>query len=126
MVITRIVAVYNANGGLIGEAQYLLGHLFGTVSCALCDITHSPLRRKPAWDQMVKTLPYPLEVQHRNEVDDALSTWLTGATLPVVVAQDSDGIFHSALGEQALEDCDGSPDVFKERLLGALEGLGSS
>ena len=126
MVITRIVAVYNANGGLIGEAQYLLGHLFGTVSCALCDITHSPLRRKPAWDQMVKTLPYPLEVHHRNEVDDALSTWLTGATLPVIVAQDSDGIFHSALGEQALEDCDGSPDVFKERLLGALEGLGSS
>jgi len=126
MVITRIVAVYNANGGLIGEAQYLLGHLFGTVSCALCDITHSPLRRKPAWDQMVKTLPYPLEVHHRNEVDEALSTWLTGATLPVVVAQDSDGIFHSALGEQALEDCDGSPDVFKERLLGALEGLGSS
>jgi len=126
MVITRIVAVYNANGGLIGEAQYLLGHLFGTVSCALCDITHSPLRRKPAWDQMVKTLPYPLEVHHRNEVDEALSTWLTGATLPVVVAQDSDGIFHSALGEQALEDCDGSPDVFKERLLGALERLGSS
>jgi hypothetical protein len=126
MVITRIVAVYNANGGLIGEAQYLLGHLFGTVSCALCDITHSPLRRKPAWDQMVKTLPYPLEVHHRNEVDEALSTWLTGATLPVVVAQDSDGIFHSALGEQALEDCDGSPDVFKERLLGALEGLGGS
>jgi hypothetical protein len=126
MEITRVVAVYNANGGLIGEAQYLLGHLFGTVSCALCDITHSPLRRKPAWDQMVKTLPYPLEVHHRNEVDDALSTWLTGATLPVVVAQDSKGDFHSALGEQALEDCGGSPDVFKEKLLRALESLAAS
>lgn len=44
--IVRYTGIYNADGGLVGEVRYVVGHLLGTAECALCDITHSPVRRK--------------------------------------------------------------------------------
>src|SRR6478609_4856955 len=54
--VTRLVGVYDADGGLLGEAAYAWGKARGTRHCALCDITHSPWRRKPAWDAMAAEL----------------------------------------------------------------------
>lgn len=51
--VRRLVGVYHANGGLRGEVAYVVGKFLGTAHFALCDITHSPVRRKPAWDAMV-------------------------------------------------------------------------
>ena len=48
--VSELIGVYNADGGLVGEATYLVGHLLGRTQCALCDVTHSPVRRKPAWE----------------------------------------------------------------------------
>ena len=42
------VKAYHADGGPIGEVRYIIGKLLGTAHCALCDITHSPFRRKAA------------------------------------------------------------------------------
>lgn len=114
-----ITAVYNADGGLVGEAAYVIGHLFGTTSCSLCDITHSPIRRKPEWDAMVATLPFPLEVRHRNEVSPALKAALEGQTLPLVAAEGPDG-FTWLLTSEDLDNCDGSPAAFREALVSAL------
>jgi hypothetical protein len=36
----RLTGVYNANGGIMGELAYVLGHLVGARECNLCDITH--------------------------------------------------------------------------------------
>ena len=55
----EIVGVYHADGGPIGEARYVIGKLLGTAHCALCDITHSPVRRKREWDRMVAELGLP-------------------------------------------------------------------
>ena len=41
-----LIGVYRADGGLLGEISYFFGHLVGTKHCSLCDITHSPIRKK--------------------------------------------------------------------------------
>ena len=48
----ELIGVYHADGGPIGEARYVLGRMLGTAHCGLCDITHSPVRRKPEWDRI--------------------------------------------------------------------------
>ena len=41
--------------------------------CSLCDITHSPWRRKPAWDAMAAGLSVPIRLVHRNELEEDLA-----------------------------------------------------
>jgi len=69
MAITRLVGVYRADGGLRGELRYLAGHYFAGHSCSLCDITHSPFRRKRQWDAQVAELGIPFTLLHLNELD---------------------------------------------------------
>jgi len=66
---TRLVGVYRAEGSLRGEIAYVVGKLLGTAHCALCDITHSPVRRKAAWDRMAAGLGVPFELVHLDERD---------------------------------------------------------
>jgi hypothetical protein len=81
----RLVAVYDADGGVRGEAAYVLGKLLGTAHCSLCDITHGLLGRKRVWDVLVADLGVPIELLHRNEQDQALRL-MTEGRLPCVVA----------------------------------------
>ncbi len=62
MAITEYIGVYHADGGLVGEAKYVLGHLLGRTHCSLCDITHSPVRRKKQWDAFVDSLGVPFRL----------------------------------------------------------------
>ena len=41
-----LIGVYKADGGLLGEISYFFGHLVGIKHCSLCDITHSPIKKK--------------------------------------------------------------------------------
>jgi hypothetical protein len=82
---TRILGVYDADGGLSGELRYVIGHLLGTAECALCDITHSPLGRRRSWDRMVAALDIPFDLRHRNELTGAETRALQALELPVVV-----------------------------------------
>ena len=86
----RLVGVYDADGGLRGELSYLLGKARGR-HCSLCDITHSPVRRRREWDDFVATLPVPFDVVHRNERDPAVEAATAGRE-PCVVAKTIDGI----------------------------------
>ena len=116
MSITSYSAVYNADGGLVGEARYVLGHLLGRTECALCDITHSPVRRKPEWDRMIARLPVPLHVLHRNEVAPELAALLGGAALPIVVAHHDDGSVSQILRADELTELGGSVEAFARAL----------
>lgn len=118
--VVRYVGVYDADGGLAGELRYIVGHLLGRAECALCDITHSPVRRKPAWDRMVATLGVPFDLRHRNELTNLERTALTGVGLPLVAAELDDGRIIEVLGSTALASCGG--DV--ERLRSLLAGTG--
>lgn len=118
----RLVGVYDADGGLRGEVAYLVGKLQGR-HCSLCDITHSPIRRRREWDAFVSSLPVPFEVVHRNERDEAVAIATAGRE-PCVVAQTDDGRVIVLLDSAEL---DRTRDVAElaEAIAGALarEGL---
>jgi len=121
--ITQLYGIYNADGGLVGEARYVIGHLLGLTSCSLCDITHSPIRRKPEWDAMVATLNIPLTVLHRNELTPELSDWISAITLPAVVGKTKTGDFVLVLDAEGLEQPSGSVSAFQALLVEALDAL---
>jgi hypothetical protein len=87
MTISELVGVYDADGGLLGEAAYVWGRLRGTTHCGLCDITHSTVRRKRSWDRMAAGLPVPVRLLHLNELDDELRVSVSVAGAPVVLAR---------------------------------------
>ena len=70
MTVSELVGVYDADGGLLGEAAYVWGKVRGTRHCGLCDITHSAVRRKAEWDRMAASLPVPVRLLHLNELDE--------------------------------------------------------
>jgi hypothetical protein len=100
-VITRLIGVYDANGGLRGEIAYLAGKLGGH-HCSLCDITHSPVRRRREWDAYVTTLPVPFEVVHRNERSAPVEEATQGREA-CVVAECDDGSIVFLMGNADLE-----------------------
>jgi hypothetical protein len=117
--VTELIGIYHADGGLVGEATYVIGHLLGRTHCALCDITHSPFRRKPAWDAMVSRLDVPFRLLHRNEVDSNIQQLLHQHETPVVLARTGAHQLEILLGPADLEVA-GSVDEFEERLRQAL------
>jgi hypothetical protein len=88
--ITELVGVYDADGGLLGEAAYVWGRLRGSRHCSLCDITHSPWRRKSQWDAMAAGLPVPMRLLHRNELDEQLTATVARVGTPIVLARVED------------------------------------
>ena len=90
MTVTGLVGVYNADGGLGGELRYLAGHYLRGRSCSLCDITHSPFRRKAAWDAAVADLGIPFTLVHLNEMEPDLAAFV-GDRAACVVAETPQG-----------------------------------
>ena len=108
--IRRLVGVYDADGTLRGEVAYWVGARLGRAHCALCDITHSAVRRRPEWQRCAEGLPVPFVTHHRDEVDDLI------APPPYVAAETDDGAVVLVDGP-ALETLDGSA----EGLVAAIE-----
>ena len=106
--LVRLVGVYDADGGLRGEVAYLLGKARGR-HCSLCDITHSPVRRRREWDAYVDSLPVPFEVVHRNERDAAVAA-VTKGQEPCVVAETDEGMV-MLLDDAALRNADTVDDL---------------
>ena len=115
----RYLGVYDADGGLAGELRYVVGHLLGTAECALCDITHSPVRRKRTWDAMVAELDAPFDLRHRNELTEVETLAVTPMGLPVVTAQLADGGWVELLDRGALDAGAGDVGAFARQLRGA-------
>ncbi len=84
--IERLVGVYDADGTLFGELAYVVGHLLGRRGCALCDITHGALRRRPEFDEAAAALGVPFDLVHRDERSPEVAA-LTDGALPCVVAE---------------------------------------
>lgn len=104
MAATRLIGVYDAKGSLLGEAAYLWGKLRGTRHCALCDLTHNRVRRRPEWDRLVLALGVPVDLLHLDELPDDVAEAVaahgppvilaarTGGLRPVVLASELDGL----------------------------------
>jgi hypothetical protein len=113
--------VYDADGGLVGEARYVLGHLLGRAECSLCDITHGRVAQKADFAALVDALErdgHQVRVVHRNEQTQAESAASAGA-LPCVLRSD-DGVagpWTVVIGRKDLEGCGGDVGAFA-RVLG--------
>lgn len=118
--ITRLVGVYHADGGLIGEARYVIGKLLGTAHCSLCDVTHAGLRRKSDWDAMVADLGVPFDLVHLNEMPPAVGRVVDEHGSPLVLAQAHGGSLHAVLVRAQLEELGGSVLAFADALDRAL------
>lgn len=120
MAISELVGVYDANGGLRGEAAYVWGRLRGTTHCGLCDITHSPLRRKAAWDRMAAGLPVPVRLLHLNELDEQIARAVATTGAPVVLGRDGDG-WRELVAAAELDEMAGSVEALEVVLRRHLE-----
>ena len=107
MQVTELVGVYDADGGLLGEAAYVWGRLRGSRHCSLCEVTHSPWRRKPTWDAMAAGLPVPIRLLHRNELDEGLASTVVRVGAPVVLGRAGDE-WRVVAGAEDLSAVDGS------------------
>ena len=122
--VIEVIGVYDADGGVVGELRYVIGHLVGRAECSLCDITHGRVRRKAGFDALADRLGVPLTVVHRNERADDLAA-ATGDALPCVVAR-TDAGFVGLLGADELRACEGDVARFDRALDAALVAQGLS
>ena len=121
MAATRLIGVYDAKGSLLGEAAYLWGKLRGTRHCALCDLTHNRVRRRPEWDRMVATVGVPVDLLHLDELPDDVAEAVVAHGAPVVFARTSEGL-RPIVRASELDELDGSVarlgDLLRTRLSG--------
>jgi hypothetical protein len=116
--IERLVGVYDADGTLRGELSYLVGRARGTAHCSLCDITHGRVRRRSDFDAACARLPVPLELHHRNEIDDTVRL-AAGGRFPCIVGLGQEG-GRVILDREDLEACAGDPTTLVERINAAI------
>jgi hypothetical protein len=122
MPVQELIGVYDADAGLLGEAAYVWGRLRGTRHCALCDITHSPLRRKPAWDAFVARLETRFVLLHLNELPDDVAAVVRETGAPVVLAR-TDHELVPVVTAAELEQTGGSVGLFEQTLGDRLAAL---
>ena len=116
--VIRLIGVYAADGGLRGELSYVAGRYLKGRHCELCDITHSPIRRRKAWDEFTSSLSVPFDLVHRNERDELILAATAGAE-PCVVAKTLPGSIHLVMPSTTLAQVSSVAD-FAEALFSGL------
>ena len=126
--ITRLIGIYNADGGVMGELRYVVGKARGRADCSLCDVTHRGVRTKSEWRGMCTRIGVPVERIHLNERDDEARRASDGRT-PCVLAE-VDGRLVLIMTSDDIDACDGSVSEFERRLADSMAehdlGLASS
>lgn len=122
--VVEFVGVYHADGGPVGEAKYIIGKLLGRAHCALCDVTHSPIRRKPEWDRLVARLGTPFRLVHLNELDPDVAVATVDVGSPAVLGRLGDGSLTAVLEPGELDRLAGSVEAFGHAIQAALDRLG--
>lgn len=104
--ILRLVGVYNANGGFLGELAYIHGKMTNKSHCALCDITHgnNPFGKKE-WKQARTCLAIPVEFVHLNEMDVRTEAVIATTVAPAIVALLDNGSDRVLINAEELHQC---------------------
>lgn len=84
--VDRLIGVYHADGGLLGELRYVFDKVARGQHCALCDLTHAGVRRRPEWDATVSEWGVPFDLVHLNERTEDVRRVSEGRT-PCVLAE---------------------------------------
>jgi len=112
-----LIGVYKADGGLVGEVSYFLGHLVGIKECSLCDITHSPIMKKKAFKDFEKRLEasrgIKMRLVHMNERSPAELAASQGRE-PCVLLEYEDGSMSMFLDYEELKAAGGKVGSFEK------------
>ena len=81
----RILLVYNADGGVLGEIAYFVKKGLGIAKCELCSITHRGLSERPPWRECKGSIDADVIGLHRNELSSAETAFIAGR-YPCVVS----------------------------------------
>lgn len=83
----KLVFVYNADSGLLNLILDAAHKIFSpaTYPCNLCALTYTPTGL-PHWRRFVKTLPWPVEFLHKDELAEQFGE--TEADLPAAFVWD--------------------------------------
>ena len=112
-----IIGIYKADGGILGELSYFFGHLVGIKSCSLCDITHSPIKKKNDFKAFEKRLleerGIAFRLVHMNERTEAEFAASQGRE-PCVLLQYEDGSISMFLDFVELKASKGSVKSFEK------------
>lgn len=122
-----LIGVYKADGGLLGELTYVLGHLIGIRECSLCDITHSPIKKKGEFKAFEKRLLADFDISvrlvHMNERTESELNASEGRE-PCVLLQHEDGSLSMFLDFVELKAVDGSVKSFEKLVRSRLDLFG--
>ena len=110
--ITKLIAIYDADGGIFGEIKYFAGKLFANKHCSLCDITHGSQENKKEWAKCKTRLPITIDFVHRNERNDKLERYTNGTT-PCVIGKTATG-YVTVITKKELNECNGNVKKFEE------------
>lgn len=111
----KIIAIYNANGSLLGEMRYVFDKVFFNKHCALCDITHGmSYKAKTTWLEQVESFAIAIETLHLDEINDDIRQVVVDK-VPCVVITEGDSI-NIVMSNEELQACDCDPEQFFERL----------
>ena len=112
-----LIGVYKADGGLVGEVSYFLGHLVGVKECSLCDITHSPIMKKKAFKEFEARLRaergIDMRLVHMNERTEAELAASKGRE-PCVLLEYEDGSMSMFLDYEELKAAGGRVNSFEK------------
>lgn len=113
----QLIGVYKADGGIKGELAYLFGHLVGTRECSLCDITHSPIKKKNAFKayeaKLLRERGITMKLVHMNERTEVELAASSGRE-PCVLLQYEDGSISMFLDYVELKTSKGSVESFEK------------
>lgn len=118
----RLIGIYEADGGLLGELRYVVRKFTGRGHCSLCDVTHRGVASKPEWRAMCEGLPVPFDLVHLNERNPAILSASEGETPCILAEVDNELIL--VLSRDELERCRGDVRTFADSLHDELSDRG--
>ncbi len=116
----RAYLVYDANGGVLGEAAYFIRKWLGIGKCELCAVTHRGLQPRDAWVRATEDVDVPIVLLHRNELEPRLRTFIDGA-FPCVLGE-QDGNLNWILRPEEIGPYVGEPERLAKSIAAHFEG----
>ena len=119
-----LIGVYKADGGIVGELTYFFGHLIGVRSCTLCDISHSPIKKKASFKALEKNLLEEhgvlVRMIHLNERNDREKRASEGRE-PCMLLEYPDQSISMFLDSADLKALSGSVSSLKKLIISRLD-----
>ena len=82
----KIYCIYNAEGSLRGELEYIYNKYVNNIKCSMCEITHGTISPKRKWKEKCLTFGIKIKCLHLDELPNDIRKLVKDKT-PCVVGQ---------------------------------------